>query len=87
MIIQKKDGAFLYSTTDLATIQYRVDEWHPDVVLYVIDHRQHLHCQQLFATARLWGYGDVELIHVIFGSVLGEVGRPFRTRAGDTVGL
>ena len=53
----------------------------------MVDHRQSLHFEQLFAAARLLGYGDVELEHVSFGTVLGEDGRPFRTRAGDTVGL
>jgi len=87
MIVRKQDGAFLYSTTDLATIQHRVKRWKPDAVLYVVDHRQSLHFDQLFATARAWGYGDVELVHVSFGTVLGEDGRPFKTRAGQTVGL
>lgn len=87
MIVQKQDGAFLYATTDLATIQYRMEEFSPDAMLYVVDHRQSLHFEQLFATARLWGYNDVELEHVSFGTVLGEDGRPFKTRSGDTVGL
>jgi len=87
MLVRKQDGAFLYATTDLATIRYRMETWRPDAILYVVDHRQSLHFQQLFATARLLGYGDVELQHVSFGTVLGEDGRPFRTRAGDTVGL
>lgn len=87
MIVQKKDGAFLYATTDLATIQYRMQHWKPDAMLYVVDHRQSLHFEQLFATARKWGYDDVELAHVSFGTVLGEDGRPFKTRSGDTVGL
>ena len=86
-IIQKKDGAFLYGTSDLATIQYRVETWSPDAMLYVVDHRQSLHFEQLFATARLWGYQDIELAHISFGTVLGEDGRPFKTRSGDTVGL
>jgi arginyl-tRNA synthetase len=87
MIVRKQDGAFLYATTDLATLQYRMETWKPDAILYVVDHRQSLHFKQLFAAARLLGYGDVELEHVSFGTVLGEDGRPFRTRAGDTVGL
>ncbi len=61
--------------------------WHPDAILYVVDHRQALHFQQLFATARLLGYKGVELQHVSFGTVLGDDGRPFKTRSGDTVGL
>lgn len=87
MIVQKQDGAFLYATSDLATIQYRMSEWRPDTILYVVDHRQSLHFEQLFAAARLWGYRDVELKHVAFGTVLGEDGRPFKTRAGTSVGL
>jgi arginyl-tRNA synthetase len=87
MIVQKKDGAFLYSTSDLATIQYRMGEWRPDAVLYVVDHRQSLHFEQLFAAARLWGYEDIELQHIAFGTVLGEDGRPFKTRSGKSVVL
>jgi arginyl-tRNA synthetase len=87
MIVRKKDGAFLYGTTDLATIHYRMETWRPDAILYVVDHRQSLHFQQLFAAARLLGLHDVELQHVSFGTVLGDDGRPFKTRSGDTVGL
>jgi len=87
MLVRKQDGAFLYATTDLATIHYRMETWQPDVILYVVDHRQGLHFQQLFATARRMGYPDVELEHVAFGTVLGNDGRPFKTRSGDTVGL
>ena len=87
MIVQKQDGAFLYATTDLATIQYRMSEWQPDAILYVVDHRQSLHFEQLFAAARLWGYRDVELQHIAFGTVLGDDGRPFKTRTGTSVGL
>ena len=87
MIVQKKDGAFLYATTDLATIQYRVEKWQPDEVLYVVDHRQGLHFDQLFATAVRWGYEDLRLEHIRFGTVLGDDRRPFKTRSGDTVGL
>jgi arginyl-tRNA synthetase len=87
MIIQKKDGAFLYATTDLATIKYRLDQWNADAALYVVDHRQHQHFEKLFDAARLWGYDQAELTHVSFGTVLGDDGRPFKTRSGDTVGL
>ena len=55
MLIRKKDGAFLYATTDLATIQYRMEHWHPDAILYVVDHRQSEHFAKLFAAARLLG--------------------------------
>jgi arginyl-tRNA synthetase len=90
MIVQKKDGAFLYATTDLATIAYRLEEWKPDAILYVVDHRQSLHFEQLFATAALWLEGRdarVELTHVSFGTVLGEDGKPYKTRSGASVGL
>ncbi|NOY43375.1 MAG: arginine--tRNA ligase [Planctomycetes bacterium] len=86
-IIQKKDGAFLYATTDLATVQYRLEQWQPDTIVYVVDHRQSLHFEQLFATVRLWGHEDVKLEHVSFGTVLGEDGRPYKTRSGTAVGL
>jgi arginyl-tRNA synthetase len=87
-LVQKKDGAFLYATTDLATIQYRMKHWHPDAMIYVVDHRQSLHFEHLFKTARKWlGLENVELMHVSFGTVLGDDGRPFKTRSGDTVGL
>ena len=87
MIVQKKDGAFLYATTDLATIQYRVKHWQPDAILYVVDHRQSLHFEQLFAVAKKWGYENIELQHIAFGTVLGDDGRPFKTRSGTSVGL
>jgi arginyl-tRNA synthetase len=87
-LVQKKDGAFLYATTDLATIQYRIERWHPDAILYVVDHRQSLHFDQLFKTARRWlGLENVELTHISFGTVLGDDGRPFKTRSGGTVSL
>ena len=87
MIVQKRDGAFLYATTDLATIQYRRETWSPDAILYVVDHRQSDHFKMLFAAARKWGCEQVEFQHVSFGTVLGDDGRPFKTRSGDTVGL
>jgi len=87
MIIRKKDGAFLYSTTDLATVKHRVTEWQADTMLYVVDHRQHDHFDKLFEVAKLWGYNDVEMIHVSYGTVMGDDGKPFKTRGGDTVGL
>jgi len=87
LVIRKQDGAFLYGTTDLATIQYRVERWKPDAILYVVDHRQSLHFEQLFGAARKWGFDKLELQHIAFGTVLGDDGRPFKTRSGDTVGL
>jgi arginyl-tRNA synthetase len=87
MIIEKQDGAFLYATTDLATIVYRMERWSPDAILYVVDHRQSLHFEQLFATVRNWGITNVELQHVGFGTVMDTSGKPYKTRSGDTVGL
>ena len=87
MIIRKKDGAFLYATTDLATIAYRMKTWAPDAILYVVDHRQSEHFAKLFAAARLWGCENVDLRHISFGTVLGEDGKPYKTRSGDVVGL
>ncbi len=87
MIVQKRDGAYLYSTSDLATIVYRVRQWNPDTILYVVDFRQSEHFAKLFAAARRWGYDQVELRHIAFGTVLGSDQRPFQTRSGDTVGL
>ncbi|MDR0610666.1 MAG: arginine--tRNA ligase [Planctomycetaceae bacterium] len=87
MLIRKKDGAFLYGTTDLATIRYRLETFKPDAILYVVDFRQSLHFEHLFKTVRLTGVQHVELTHIKFGTVLGEDGKPFKTRSGDTVGL
>ena len=87
MIVRKQDGAFLYATTDLATIRYRLETWSSDAILYVVDHRQGMHFKHLFAAARMLGYDNVELEHVSFGTVLGDDGKPFKTRSGDTVGL
>ncbi len=86
-IIRKRDGAFTYATTDLATIKYRVQEFQADLILYVVDSRQSEHFVQLFDTARQWGYTGVELQHVKFGTILGKDNRPYKTRSGDTVGL
>jgi arginyl-tRNA synthetase len=87
MIVRKQDGAFLYATTDLATIRYRVETWSPNAILYVVDHRQGMHFKHLFAAARMLGFCDIELEHVSFGTVLGDDNKPFKTRSGDTVGL
>lgn len=86
-IVKKQDGAFTYATTDLATIKYRVDELKADRVLYVVDSRQSEHFQLLFATVKEWGYSNLELQHVSFGTILGQDKRPYKTRSGDTVGL
>jgi arginyl-tRNA synthetase len=81
-LIQKRDGAFTYTTTDLATLRYRLEQWHPEAILYVVDFRQSLHFKQLFDIVRRWEYNKVEVEHISFGSVLGEDGRPISTREG-----
>ncbi|MEO0324340.1 MAG: arginine--tRNA ligase [Myxococcota bacterium] len=86
-IVRKKDGAFLYSTTDIATILHRRDVFEADRSVYVVGAPQGLHFQQLFATARLLGV-DMTLAHVAFGQVLdAETGKILRTRGGTTVTL
>lgn len=86
-IVQKADGAFTYATSDLATIQHRVNTLHADASLYVVDSRQSEHFQLLYATAKKLGYDKIEFRHVSFGTVLGEDRRPYKTRSGDTIGL
>jgi arginyl-tRNA synthetase len=86
-MIRKSDGAFTYTTSDLATIRYRVETWHPDVILYVVDARQALHFENLFSAARRWGYDKISLEHISFGSVLGEDKKPLKTREGGVVEL
>lgn len=89
-IIRKADGAANYTTTDLATLQYRLEKWAPDEVVYVTDGRQQLHFRQMFAIFRRWKGGAaarLRLEHVWFGSILGEDGKPFKTRSGETIKL
>jgi len=87
-LIRKSDGAFNYTTTDLATLAYRLETWHPDEIVYVTDARQQLHFQQVFAIFRRWHpEARTKLAHVWFGSILGEDGKPFKTRSGETVKL
>ena len=88
-IIQKSDGAYLYATTDLAAIRYRINELKADKIVYVTDSRQKLHFEMLFAVAKMakWVSDDIELSHVMFGSVLGEEGTPLKTRSGESVKL
>jgi len=104
-MIQKSDGAYLYATTDLAALRYRVRELKAEKIIYVTDARQKLHFEMLFATARMAGWDikqkpvpsavegtegrsqKTELVHVTFGSVLGENGTPLKTREGENVKL
>ncbi len=87
LIVRKRDGAFTYATTDLATIKYRKEQLNAEWVLYVVDARQSEHFRLVFEVARRWGYGDLQLRHISFGTVLGKDGKPFKTRSGDVVGL
>ncbi|WP_410500243.1 arginine--tRNA ligase [Chitinibacter sp. S2-10] len=89
MIIQKKDGGYLYATTDLAAIRFRHRSLDLKRVVYVVDARQSLHFQQLFTLSRKAGFApaDMALEHVAFGTMMGEDGKPFKTRSGDTVKL
>ncbi|EIO4802470.1 arginine--tRNA ligase [Escherichia coli] len=89
VIIQKKDGGYLYTTTDIACAKYRYETLHADRVLYYIDSRQHQHLMQAWAIVHKAGYvpESVPLEHHMFGMMLGKDGKPFKTRAGGTVKL
>ncbi|HGF7519629.1 TPA: arginine--tRNA ligase [Vibrio cholerae] len=89
VIIQKRDGGFLYTTTDIACAKYRYETLGADRVLYFIDSRQHQHLMQAWTIVRKAGYipENVSLEHHAFGMMLGKDGRPFKTRAGGTVRL
>jgi arginyl-tRNA synthetase len=89
VIIQKSDGGYLYASTDLAAIRYRSDNLGADRVLYVVDARQSLHFQQVFAVARAAGFvrENCKLEHIAYGTMMGEDGKPFKTRSGDIVKL
>jgi len=89
-LVRKSDGGFNYTTTDLATIDYRLKTWSPDEIVYVVDDRQSGHFKKLFAAFKRWqpeAADKVKLIHVGFGKIMGEDGKPFKTRSGDTVKL
>lgn len=88
-IILKSDGAALYSTTDLATIMERMDQYKPDKIIYVTDKRQSLHFEQVFRCARKTGLvnGDTKLIHIGNGTMNGSDGKPFKTREGGVMRL
>ncbi|MFI4872478.1 MAG: arginine--tRNA ligase, partial [Phycisphaerales bacterium JB061] len=93
-LVRKSDGGFLYATTDLAAVRKRVQQLGADRVIYCVDARQALHFKQVFATAKKAGFAhkdgateDSTLEHAPFGMVLGEDGRPFKTRSGENVKL
>ena len=89
LLLTRSDGSFLYSTSDLATVEMRVEEMDADVVLYVVDVRQGLHFEQVFRAARQTGIASdaVELEHIGFGTVNGPDGKPFKTRQGGVLRL
>ncbi len=86
-MIQKSDGGFLYATTDLATIDYRAREFKADAIWYVVGVPQQLHFRQIFDAAIRCGHTDIDFKHVVFGSILGEDRKPFKTRSGESVEL
>jgi arginyl-tRNA synthetase len=89
-LVRKSDGGFNYMTTDLATIDYRLKTWSPDEIVYVVDDRQAGHFKKLFLTFGRWKSADAKktkLVHVGFGKIMGDDGKPFKTRSGDTVKL
>jgi arginyl-tRNA synthetase len=85
-IIRKADGGFLYATTDLATVEHRIDVWGADAIWYVVGTPQQLHFRQLFDVCRRWGK-RAELRHIAFGSILGEDRKLMKTRSGENVQL
>ncbi|WP_086982795.1 arginine--tRNA ligase [Vibrio aphrogenes] len=89
VIVQKRDGGYLYTTTDIACAKYRYEQLGANRVLYFIDSRQHQHLMQAWSIVRKAGYvpDSVSLEHHAFGMMLGKDGRPFKTRAGGTVRL
>jgi arginyl-tRNA synthetase len=89
VIIKKQGGGFLYATTDLAALRYRVKTLHANRIMYFIDARQSLHMQQVFTIARKAKFvsDDVSLEHLAFGTMMGNDGKPFKTRSGGTVKL
>ncbi len=88
-MVRKKDGGYMYGTTDLAAVRYRTQVLKADRCLYVVDSRQSMHFQQLFLVANRAGFvpPGVALEHIAFGMVLGKDGKPFKTREGESVKL
>ena len=89
-LVRKSDGGFNYTTTDLATLDYRMKTWSPQEILYVVDDRQAPHFKKLFLAFARWqpeAAQKTKLVHVGFGKIMGDDGKPFKTRSGDTVKL
>ncbi len=87
LILQKSNGAYLYATTDLATILQREKDYKPDYIIYVADNRQTLHFEQIFRVCKLSNLTNAKLEHATFGTVNGTDGKPFKTRNGDMLSL
>lgn len=88
LILVKSEGGVLYGTTDLATVIERVRAYDPDLILYVVDHRQHGHFEQVFRAAQRANFsGKAQLEHVGYGTMNGSDGKPFKTRAGGVMKL
>lgn len=85
-LIRKSDGGFLYATTDLATIDHRVNDWKAEEIWYIVGAPQSLHFQQVFGVAKKRGQAT-RMTHIAFGSILGPDGKMFKTRSGESVGL
>jgi arginyl-tRNA synthetase len=88
-LVRKSDGGFNYTTTDLATVDYRLKTWSPQEIIYVVDDRQSGHFKKLFLIFGRWkpDAAKTKLVHVGFGKIMGDDGKPFKTRSGDTVKL
>ncbi len=88
-IVRKQDGGYLYTTTDIACVKYRVQNLHANRLMYFIDSRQHQHLDAAWTIARMAGYADdsIEIEHDAFGMMLGKDGKPYKTRSGGTVKL
>jgi arginyl-tRNA synthetase len=89
-LVRKSDGGFNYTTTDLATLRYRLNTWSPHDIVYVVDDRQGPHFKKLFLIFARWqpdAAKKMKLLHIGFGKILGDDGKPFKTRSGDTVKL
>jgi arginyl-tRNA synthetase len=87
LLIRKSDGGYNYATTDLATVRYRHDHFRAHRIIYVVDGRQQMHFRQLFAAVRRWGYAEMKLEHVWFGTILGPDKKPLKSREGENVKL
>lgn len=88
LMLEKSEGGYLYGTTDLATVEERVRDFHAGTILYVVDKRQHLHLEQVFRAARIVSYaGSAKLEHIAFGTMNGPDNKPFKTRAGGVMKL